>query len=97
MRIVICADDGDQIAVSVDDIETEQSVLRLELHNTVFGEFSDLESITLPLRKARDLADALTRMSDAIERFHCARYPSFVTAGNPRPNGRTLGSTDGPH
>ena len=94
MRCVVCADDGDQIAVAVDDIETEQSVLRLELQNTVFGELSDLELITLPVRKARELADALMRMSDAIEGFHCARYSELIAADTRRSNDRFL-SGDG--
>jgi hypothetical protein len=89
MMFVVCADDGDRIAVAVDDIETEQSVLRLELQNAAYGELSDLESITLPLQKARELADALTGMADAIERFHRDRQSTSIAAG-------AIGSIDRP-
>jgi len=73
MRVVIRADDGDEIAIDVDDLATEQSVLRLELQNTTFAEPAEYESVTLTVKRARELADALIRMSDAIEMFHDER------------------------
>jgi hypothetical protein len=66
MQIVVCADDGDQITVNVDDLATEQRIMRLEFHNLVFDEIGDFEPITLTIERARELASAILSIADAL-------------------------------
>jgi hypothetical protein len=70
MRVIVCADDGDQIAIDADDVATEQAVIRLELQNPTYNETSDFECVTLTINRARELAGALLTISEAIERYH---------------------------
>ena len=70
MRVIVCADDGDQIAIDADDVATEQAVIRIELQNPTYNESSDFEGVTLTINRARELAAALMTISEAIERFH---------------------------
>jgi hypothetical protein len=67
MQIVVRADDGDQITVNVDDLASEQGVIRLDLHNPVFGEIDDFESIALTLEHARELAIAILSIADVLD------------------------------
>jgi hypothetical protein len=66
MRIVVCADDGDEITVNVDELGAEQRVIRLELHNFMFGDIGDYEAITLTIERARELASAILTIADAF-------------------------------
>ncbi len=70
MRVIVCADDGDQIAIDVDDVATEQAVIRLELQNLTYAELPEFDGVTLTLTRARELAAALLTISEAIERYH---------------------------
>lgn len=57
MRVIVCADDGDQIAIDADDVATEQAVIRLGLQNPTYNEASEFEGVNLT-------------MAEAIERYH---------------------------
>ena len=70
MRVIVCADDGDQIAIDADDVATEQAVIRLGLQNPTYNESSEFEGVTLTINRARELAAALLTISEAIERYH---------------------------
>ncbi len=70
MRVIVCADDGDQIAIDADDVATEQAVIRLAVENSTYGEVVDFEGVTLTTRRARELAAALLTIAEAIERYH---------------------------
>lgn len=70
MRVIVCADDGDQIAIDADDVSTEQAVIRLAIENPTYNEVVDFEGVTLTIRRARELAAALLTISEAIERYH---------------------------
>ena len=70
MRVIVCADDGDQIAIDADDVATEQAVIRLGLQNPTYNETSDFECVNLTIGSARELAGALLTMAEAIERYH---------------------------
>ena len=67
MRIVVRADDGDQLTVEADDLATEQQVVRLEFHNLTFDESEGFESITLTVDRARELASALVHIAAAVD------------------------------
>jgi predicted secreted protein len=67
MRIAVQADDGDEIAISADVISAEQALVTLAIENTVYEPKGELESLTLTVEKARELAAALTSVADAIE------------------------------
>jgi hypothetical protein len=69
MRIVVCADDGDQIAINVDALATEQRIMRLEFHNFLFDEFDgdcDIDEVTLTIERARELAFAILSIADMV-------------------------------
>jgi hypothetical protein len=70
MRVIVCADDGDQIAIDADDVATEQAVIRLAIENPTYDEVIALEGVTLTTRRARELAAALLTITEAIERYH---------------------------
>jgi hypothetical protein len=70
MRVIVCADDGDQIAIDADDVATEQAVIRLAIENPTYNETLDFEGVTLTTRRARELASALLTIAEAIERYH---------------------------
>jgi hypothetical protein len=70
MRVIVCADDGDQIAIDADDVATEQAVIRLGIENSTYDETVDFEGVTLTTRRARELAAALLTIAEAIERYH---------------------------
>jgi hypothetical protein len=66
MRIVVRADDGDQITVNVDELATEQRIIRLELHNLMFDGIDDFEIVTLTVVQARELASAILSVAEAL-------------------------------
>ncbi len=97
MRVIVCADDGDQIAINADDVATEQAVIRLELQNPTYNETSEFECVTLTINRARELAGALLTMSDAIERYHSQSWVEqiprlLITDSQPRPGPRSTRS-----
>jgi hypothetical protein len=67
MRIAIQADDGDEVAISADYVSVEQAIVTLEIENMLYGDVSEFDSITLTIDKARELADALLSVADAVE------------------------------
>jgi len=67
MRIVVRADDGDQLTVEADDLATEQRIVRLEFHNLAFDEADGFESISLTVERARELASALRVIATAVD------------------------------
>jgi len=70
MRVIVCADDGDQIAIDADDVATEQAVIRLGIENLTYSDAIDFEGVTLTTRRARELAAALLTFAETIERYH---------------------------
>ena len=77
MRMIVRADDGDQITVDSDDLATEQRIIRLELHNLTFGDVEEFESISMTVERARELASALLTVADAIDDFETNDKPSL--------------------
>jgi len=67
MRIAVQAEDGDEISISADFLSVEQAIVTLEIENGLYGEISELDTISLTIDKARDLANALLSVADAIE------------------------------
>lgn len=67
MRIAVQADDGDEVSISADVISAEQALVTLTIENVVYEPKGELESLTLTVEKARELAMALTSVADAIE------------------------------
>jgi hypothetical protein len=66
MRIAVQADNGDEVAICADFLSVEQAIVTLEIENMLYGEISEFESVTLTVDKARELADALLSVADAI-------------------------------
>jgi hypothetical protein len=73
MRIAIQADDGDEVSVRADVVSIEQGIVTLEIENLLYDSTIEIESVTLTLQKARELADALLSAADSIE-FVSTRY-----------------------
>jgi hypothetical protein len=73
MRIAIQADDGDEVSVRADAVSVEQRIVTLEIENLLYDSKIEIESVTLTLQKARELADALLSAADSIE-FVSTRY-----------------------
>jgi predicted secreted protein len=67
MRIAVQADDGDEVSISADVISAEQALVTLTIENALYEPNSELESLTLTVEKARELAMALMSVADAIE------------------------------
>ena len=74
MRIIVSADDGDQITLNVDELATEQRLLHLEFRNVIFDEEAEL-TIAMPMERARELASAILSVADALT-DDCTRNPS---------------------
>jgi hypothetical protein len=95
MRIVVRADDGDQITVKADDLATEQRIVRLEFHNLTFNEIDDFESITLTVERARELASALAIIAASVDDVAGAGKPASAShaphaVGSPHHSGKPL-------
>ena len=67
MRIAIEADQGDEVSISADFISVEQAVVTLDIENALYNSVIELETVTLTLDKARNLAEALLSVVEAIE------------------------------
>ena len=64
MRIAIQADDGDEVSIKADFVAAEQGIVTLEIENALYNSALEIESVTLTLDKARELADALLSVVD---------------------------------
>jgi hypothetical protein len=78
MRIAVQAEDGDEVSITADFLSVEQAIVTLEIENGLYSEISELDSITLTIDKARELANALLAVADAIE---SVRHPSPTLTG----------------
>jgi hypothetical protein len=67
MRIAVQADDGDEVSISADVVSAEQALVTLQIENPLYESLSELETVTLTIDKARELAMALLSVADAIE------------------------------
>ena len=67
MRVSVQADEGDEVSISADFISVEQAIVTLEIENTLYNSQPELESVTLSIDKARELAKALLSVVNAIE------------------------------
>ena len=67
MRIVVQADHGDAVAICADLLGVEQAIITLEIENQLYTAISELETVTLTVDKARDLAAALLTVADDLE------------------------------
>jgi predicted secreted protein len=67
MRIAIQADDGDEVSISADVISAEQALVTVTIENSLYSADAELESLTLTVEKARELAKALVSVADAVE------------------------------
>jgi hypothetical protein len=77
MRIAIQADDGDEVSISADFLSVEQAIVTLEIENILYSEV-ELDSVTLTIDKARELARALVSVADAIESVRRSPADSLV-------------------
>ncbi len=84
MRIAVQADDGDEVAICADFLSVEQAIITLEIENMLYGELSEFDSVTLTVDKARELADALISVADAIASV--SRPPTDVISSPKRVN-----------
>jgi hypothetical protein len=67
MRIAVQADDGDEVSISADFLSVEQAIVTLEVQNMLYSEMTELDSVSLTIDRARELAAALLSVADAIE------------------------------
>ena len=67
MRIAVHADEGDEVSISADFVSVEQTVVTLEIENALYGSETEIETVTLTIDKARELAKALISVVEAIE------------------------------
>jgi hypothetical protein len=67
MYVAIQADDGDEVSIKADFISAEQGIVTLEIENALYNSELEIESVTLTLDKARELANALLSVVDSIE------------------------------
>lgn len=67
MRIAVQADEGDEVSISADFISVEQAVVTLEIENALYNSQIEIETVTLTIDKARELAKALLSVAESIE------------------------------
>jgi len=67
MRIAVRADDGDEVSISADFISVEQAIVTMEIDNRLYNSETAIETVTLTIDKARELAKALQSVAEAIE------------------------------
>ncbi len=87
MRIAVQADEGDEVSISADFISIEQAVVTLEIENALYNSQIEIETVTLTIDRARELAKALLSVTEAIE---FVRTPTnllrFDRKSHPLPN-----------
>jgi hypothetical protein len=91
MRIVVRADDGDQITVNADDLAAEQRIIRLELYNLTFDAVDDFESIAMTVESARELAAALLTIAEAMDDIETDAEPAPSHTVSPETPGAFVG------
>jgi hypothetical protein len=90
MRIAIQADDGDEVSIKADFVSVEQAIVTLEIENALYNSEAEIESVTLTLDRARELAKALLAVAEAIEFVSTPRDPLAGNCTNRRkPHGAT--------
>jgi len=67
MRVSVRADEGDEVSISADFISIEQAIVTLEIENALYDSQMEIETVTLTIDKARELAKALLSVAEAIE------------------------------
>ena len=67
MRIAVQADEGDEVSINADFISVEQAIVTLEIENALYNAEIEIEAVTLTIDKARELAQALLSVVEAIE------------------------------
>jgi hypothetical protein len=67
MRIAIQADDGDEVSITADFVSVEQAIVTLEIENGIYNSEREIETVTLTIDRARELARALLSVVEAIE------------------------------
>ncbi len=67
MRVSVRADEGDEVLISADFISIEQAIVTLEIENALYDSQIEIETVTLTIDKARELAEALLSVAEAIE------------------------------
>lgn len=67
MRIAVQADEGDEVCISADFVSVEQAVVTLEIENALYNSEIEIEAVTLTIDRARELANALLSVVEAIE------------------------------
>ena len=67
MRIAIQADDGDEVSIAADFVSVEQAIVTLEIENGIYNSEREIETVTLTIDRARELARALLSVVEAIE------------------------------
>jgi hypothetical protein len=67
MRIAIQADDGDEVSITADFVSVEQAIVTLEIENGIYNSEGEIETVTLTIDRARELAKALLSVVEAIE------------------------------
>jgi len=78
MRIAVQAENGDEVAIFADFLCVEQAIVTLEIENILYSEISELDTVTLTVDKARELARALVSVTDAIESVSRPASPKLV-------------------
>ena len=68
MRILVRADNGDEITINADDLAVEQQIVWLEVANLSFEE-QEIESVALTTAHARELASALLTIAEAVDGY----------------------------
>jgi hypothetical protein len=51
MRIVVQADEGDEVSIVADFVSVEQGVVTLEIENALYKSGLEIEAVTLTIRK----------------------------------------------
>ena len=82
MRIVVQADHGDAVSICADLLGVEQAVITLEIENKLYNAIGELETVTLMVDKARDLATALLTVADDLELVRRAHPESVSKASD---------------
>ena len=67
MRIAVQADEGDEVSISADFVSIEQAIVTLEIENSLYDSQIEVETVSLTIDKARELAKALLSVAEAIE------------------------------
>jgi len=60
MRVSVRADEGDEVSISADFVSIEQAIVTLEIENSLYDSQIEVETVSLTIDKARELARALS-------------------------------------